>query len=41
MIDCENYNNKRGIYSPLIEHNGCVCGYLAGVKGAEREDPGL
>ena len=27
MIDCENYNNNRGIYSPLIEHNGCVCGY--------------
>lgn len=27
MIDCENYNANRGIYSPLMEHNGCVFGY--------------
>ncbi len=27
MIDVKNYNDHRGIYSPLIEHNGIVCGY--------------
>ena len=27
MISIENYNQNRGIYSPLIEHNGCICGY--------------
>lgn len=27
MISIDNYNKNRGIYSPLIEHNGCVCGY--------------
>ncbi|MFA6364579.1 hypothetical protein [Methanoregula sp.] len=27
MISIENYNQNRGIYSPLVEHNGCICGY--------------
>jgi hypothetical protein len=27
MIDIENYNRNRGIYSPLIEHNGIICGF--------------
>ena len=27
MIDVQNYNDNRGIYSPLVEHNDCVCGY--------------
>ncbi len=27
MVDVDNYNENRGIYSPLIEHNGVVCGY--------------
>jgi len=27
MISVENYNTNRGIYSPLIEHNGIICGY--------------
>lgn len=27
MISIENYNTNRGIYSPLIEHNGIICGY--------------
>lgn len=26
-ISVENYNAKRGIYSPLIEHNGIICGF--------------
>ena len=28
MINVQNYNDKRGIYSPLVEHNGCVRGYM-------------
>lgn len=27
MISVENYNANRGIYSPLIEHNGIICGF--------------
>lgn len=27
MISLENYNQNRGIYSPLIEHNGIICGF--------------
>lgn len=27
MIDVENYNKNRGIYSPLVEHNGIACGF--------------
>jgi len=27
MIDIENYNKNRGIYSPLVAHNGMVCGF--------------
>jgi len=27
MLDLESYNEKRGIFSPLISANGCVCGY--------------
>lgn len=27
MIDLSYYNEHRGIYSPLIEHNGIVCGF--------------
>jgi hypothetical protein len=27
MLQLDNYNKNRGIYSPLIEHNGIVCGY--------------
>jgi len=27
MIDIETYNANRGIYSPLMKHNGVVCGY--------------
>jgi hypothetical protein len=27
MISIQNYNEKRGIYSPLIEHNGIICGF--------------
>jgi hypothetical protein len=26
-ISIENYNANRGIYSPLVEHNGIICGY--------------
>lgn len=27
MVDVENYNRERGIYSPVLEHNGIVCGF--------------
>ena len=27
IIDVDYYNKNRGIYSELIEHNGCICGY--------------
>lgn len=27
VISVENYNANRGIYSPLIVHNGIICGY--------------
>jgi len=26
-IDIGNYNKNRGIYSPVIEHNGIICGF--------------
>lgn len=26
-MNVENYNKERGIYSPLIEHNGIACGF--------------
>lgn len=27
ILDPENYNQNRGIYSPVIVHNGVVCGF--------------
>lgn len=27
MISVQHYNEHRGIYSPLIEHNGIICGF--------------
>jgi hypothetical protein len=27
MMDVKNYNENRGIYSALLEHNGIVCGF--------------
>lgn len=27
MISIQNYNDNRGIYSPLVEHNGIICGF--------------
>jgi hypothetical protein len=27
MLSVENYNKNRGVYSPLMEHNGIICGF--------------
>ena len=41
MVDVDNYNENRGIYSPLIEHNGVVCGYwLMGNNTGTRRNYG-
>ena len=26
-VSIENYNANRGVYSPLVEHNGIICGF--------------